>query len=257
MIDQKFLKSFSPTTKQPIGPCAFCQEGHLYINEAEFHFGEDLSSETYRDKVTDPDNDEGFGWDPDYYTGHFAGLLLCNKCKNKTSISGETRLVLTVDKDSEDYNQAYHIEHCTIKSISPTLKLITFPKSPKFNWTLQTILIKSFDLFWIDNAACANKIRTSIEILLTDLGIPKIDSSGKKLNLHTRIEEFKKINTPIGELLLTLKILGNVGSHSNTVIDREDLLSAFEVLEYVLIELFEPKSSKIQDLSDKIRKKYK
>lgn len=255
MIDRIFTKSFLPTTKRSIGPCSFCQNGNLLINDSKFHYGEDYNSQNHRERANDQYNEEELDWEYDYYTGRFAGLLDCDKCNNKTSISGVTNLEFDIDEDSID-NEAYHMEHCIIGNISPPMKIISFPKSKNFSHRMQTILITSFELFWIDESACANKLRTSIEILLSDLGVKKKDESGRNIFLQKRIEEFKGINSEAADLLMTIKIFGNVGSHSDFAISRNHLLDAYEVLEYTLLEIYEPSNTRILELSNQIRSKY-
>ena len=77
-----------------------------------------------------------------------------------------------------------------------------------------------------------------------------------KLTLHQRIVEFNAKDKDIGELLLALKWIGNTGSHVGEI-ERQDLIHAFQLLEYSLIELYEKRTETLRRLSKKIIKSKK
>jgi hypothetical protein len=71
-------------------------------------------------------------------------------------------------------------------------------------------------------AACANRLRASVETLLNELKIPTQGTSKKAkvfdLNLSQRIDEFKKLDPSQAPTLDALRVVGNVGSHEGTLI---------------------------------------
>ena len=58
-----------------------------------------------------------------------------------------------------------------------------------------------------------------------------------KKNLHQRIEEYQKTTPLIAEKLMAIKWFGNTASHEGRV-RNSDLLSAYEIIEYVLEDIY-------------------
>lgn len=252
MIDRNYLDGFFVFETEFIAPCPYCNDGKLIIQKEKFINEEDFDSIEDRRKAHDPETKDQFDWEPDYYSGKFVALLKCNRCNNKVAVSGTTSLTPILDED--DYPG--HAEYCVPRSFSPPIKIINFPKSERIDWDMKNLINKSFEIFWVDESACANKIRIALEKLLDLQNINRENQQGQKLQLHKRIELFKQINEKLGELLMTLKIFGNEGSHSVRKIEKNDLLDAYEILEYILFELYESQSKRIEEMSNRMRQKY-
>lgn len=113
-------------------------------------------------------------------------------------------------------------------------------------------LKRSFPLYWIDRRACANAVRITVEILLTERGVPETttDRHGKpvRINLHHRIEKFRAKNQAAAELLLAIKMLGNVGSHGDDV-TMDDLLDAYEILDHVIDAIYSTRAIRAATLA--------
>ena len=75
------------------------------------------------------------------------------------------------------------------------------------------------------------------------------------LTLHDRIETFSKTQSAEGEKLMALKWLGNTGSHQGDV-SRDNLLNGFEILEFLLAELFEQRAVRVAELARELTKKH-
>ncbi len=58
-----------------------------------------------------------------------------------------------------------------------------------------------------------------------------------------------------GEKLIALKWLGNTASHQGHV-SRDDVLNGFEILEYLLAELFDQRAVRIKELAKQLIKKH-
>lgn len=114
---------------------------------------------------------------------------------------------------------------------------------------------KSFALYWVDISSCANRIRSGVEMLLTQQQIPikQIGKNGKdySLSLHERIVLFQQVNPQAATHLLAIKWIGNAGSHSSRL-SEEDVLDSYEILEYVLDDLFEKRAERVAKLSAQI-----
>lgn len=143
-----------------------------------------------------------------------------------------------------DYIDEYFIK---IEYIFPAPLLIDIPES-LYNWNtwleyqIITMIKKSFELFWIDEKSCANKIRVCIELIMDYLKIEKI---GK---LHHRIEKYQKINKTYWDRLLALKWIWNDGSHNWFKVDKKDLIDWYKILEDVLNHIFSKDKQKELDL---------
>ena len=120
------------------------------------------------------------------------------------------------------------------------------------------IIDESFQLFWVDEASCGNKIRSSIEKLLDLQKITKTikNNRGKRqmLNLHERILKFKTKEPDIANYLLALKWIGNQGSHINTVLTKIELVDAYKILEVSLVDLYDKTRLEVNRLTRKINK---
>jgi hypothetical protein len=118
-------------------------------------------------------------------------------------------------------------------------------------------LEQSFRLFWCDLEACSNRIRTSIEKLLDYLEGNRtalsVTEKGDPLTLHARIERYGKTDKPLSEHLMAVKCLGNAGSHSDPI-KRDDILDAYEMMDYVLREMFDPPAKRISRISEAINR---
>lgn len=183
----------------------------------------------------------------------FSGTLICkNKdCKEIVSISGQCLRGIVTGKELptgevvEDRFSTYHP-----KFFFPNLKIIDLPKEVPENVAEQINL--SFSHYFNDLSSCANRIRNGIELILDDLNAPKWrkTNAGKKQvfnTLHSRIEHYGKRNKNIADHLLALKIIGNEGSHVG-IVESEDILDAYEILEQLIEFTYIKKNKQIAEL---------
>lgn len=180
----------------------------------------------------------------------FSLHLKCSNCGEIVVVSGywcEYQFI----SDEETENQ----KHIVPISFYPAPKIISIPKScPK---SVSNILNDSFVLYWIDLSSCANKIRVSIELLLDDLKIRKtlLTKKGKRieLKLHNRILLYKLKNSEAADFLLAIKWIGNDGSHYSKI-TKNDVLDAYELLEFSLEQIYNDKKKNLVKLSRNINK---
>jgi hypothetical protein len=179
-------------------------------------------------------------------------------CQHVVIVTGES----TVDWDIEDTpsgpDQVWKSSFSP-KAFSDAPPI--FRSEAKYPDELRSYLQHSFHLYWVDKSSCLNKIRSCVELILTDQKIAKYrNSNGKRrtLTLHSRIEIFKEKKPEAAELLMALKWLGNEGSHSHSKpkpIQSSDLLDAFELLEHAVNSIYSPKSSQLSQRAKKINKR--
>ncbi|MFA5819338.1 MAG: DUF4145 domain-containing protein [Bacteroidales bacterium] len=243
----KWLKSTFSQERIPEWQCPNCKSGKLILVNEKFHFEETAQSLSYHDQ------DE---WEPEFICYIFCGLLTCPNCGEHISFLGKGNV--EHDQYYDQFRDEYHEEYNNIFEPSwfnPPLELFRInTECPK---EIKNEIIESFSLFWSDLPSCANKIRTSIEMLMNQQKVKTtIIQSGKRrlLSLHRRIEEFKAVNSEIADYLLAIKWIGNIGSHPGKL-EKIDILETYELLEFSLDKLFDNKETKMKKLSKEIIKR--
>jgi hypothetical protein len=217
-------------------PCPFCEIGTLETPKK----GGFLKTETGVSK--EMNSYGGYSYSEYLFSIH----LKCNNCNETVAVSG----FMSEENYPDEENQIRR--SITPIIFYPALKIIHIPAScPK---SVSKILNESFGLYWLDLGSCANKIRIAIEILLNELLIPKtrIKSKGETpLTLHTRLENFKKLNPVVSKHLMAIKWIGNAGSHFFDI-KSDDVLDAFELLEFSLEKLYNDREKRLLELSEEI-----
>ncbi|WP_224249094.1 DUF4145 domain-containing protein [Hyalangium gracile] len=241
-----------PFTKDrvPSWPCPRCEEGTLVpVKES---FTEKLTAESRQAYAHQ-------AWEPEWDRGRFAGRLVCTRteCTEPVVVCGDTRGVVD-DVDPETggptYTTAFHPVF-----FHPALPLFRVP--PKCTEEIRAELKRAWALYWSDSASCANRVRTCVELVLTHLRIPRSTRSQKnrkiRLKLHDRIELFKQRNAELAQALMAVKWIGNIGSHEGGAggVGREDILNGLELLEHVLVEVFEQRSKRLARMGKQIVKR--
>ena len=231
-------------------PCPTCITGTLTANSETL-----LRSES-KESIDAQSHPE---WEPEWINCRFSAILKCNNCNDAVSVCGWTYTY---------YNMQYDPRTGSYKDVDypvfnplfffPALKIFVVPSKCPEN--VRNEIEQAFSLFWNDFSACVNRLRTAIELIMDDQKVKKTSKNSKgqrvKLTLHRRIVEFNAKDKDIGELLLALKWIGNTGSHVGEI-ERQDLIHAFQLLEYSLIELYEKRTETLRRLSKKIIKSKK
>lgn len=202
-------------------PCPSCNKGLLF------------ATDTYIQKETNASIEDTEFNDGDYEAFVFTWHLECSNCKDTVVVAGRR---FTYPRSGEE-------DSIIPVSFLPAPPIIGIPIS--CSTTVKYALQDSFRLYWSDIGSCANKIRTSIEFLLNELGVRK------RGVLNDRIKRYIRINDDIGNKLLSIKWIGNAGSHSSDL-EKEDLLDAYELLEYCLESLYSDKKERLDEMSQRI-----
>lgn len=170
----------------------------------------------------------------------FTGVLSCNICEESVVFSGDGGVEQDYEHD-EQHSGSHFYRFFTPRYFYPPVPIIRIPASEKIPDDVTSLLTKSFELFWCDPDACANRIRATLEVLLDDMQIirKKKPSATKELSLHDRIE---LINAPelddVKQMMLAVKWLGNAGTHELEGIHRTQVLNGYELLEFCLDQLY-------------------
>lgn len=236
VIRQIWVRTFSRTTFPGL-PCPYCAPGKLKLVPDTLSVVEPTVSVKYRDDPT---------WEPDNVVQRWSARLQCDEpnCGEFVHMIGDTDLVETFVDEVE----AWGLEDVLrARAAFPAPPLFRVNKSiPR---TVRAELELAFQLFWSDLAASAGRLRTAVEMMLDQQKVPRkgIDKNGKvfEMKLNDRINAFAKHaqGTDAKDMLHGLRVIGNMGAHGNEV-TREDLFDAVDVLEDVLLGIYEKGSIK-------------
>jgi hypothetical protein len=245
MIDRSIWKTaLTERTKTTVWPCPNCATGRLQMKEGALQFSRDAATLMVIDEEW---------WEPEMETGRFAALLHCNNtsCVEPVAVFGQTRLIEFHDGQFNDrqYERRYYM-----RGMEPPPQLFAFPEGTSAS--VQEALTSAFRVVWLDPSAAANRVRTAIEELLSDLGISKRQRNATRLRrrtLHERIESLPARHGAVKDQLLAIKLLGNAGSHD--IVSTDDVLDALDIVAFVLDRLYVNREKKVSDLVKRITRK--
>lgn len=171
-----------------------------------------------------------------------AGLLRCRRCREPVIVGGSAVI-------SESQPLGYSFSNgpeyeprtttYTIRFVSPAPSLIDIPEDCPAQ--VKEPIAQAFGLYFLDPNAAGNRLRSAVEVLLTELGLS--EPRNGKPSLDQRIEMLREEGSPqdrnLAERLKAVKWIGNAGSHGLSL-REEDALDGFELLESVLRDRFVP-----------------
>lgn len=241
--------------------CSACSGGVLKVKKGTVNKRETNASKAYYDFTGEVYEDE---------SSRFCLLLECKNCEEIFCVAGTVSLkeyrgdcgseacydeyIEFLQKGIEDLSRHYH-SYYSIKFIDPQIDI--FKIQEQVPDEIKNNLLRSFSLFWGDKEASANKVRAVLELLMDHFEISKTDINKKgkeyKLSLNSRLNLFRSHEHYgyLVEKLIAIKFLGNAGSHMQPV-TKEDLLDAYEIIEYVLEECFQ-RQERAKSLIEKSR----
>lgn len=249
----KSISDFVELSEYPKLPCPFCHEVELTIDENSVqsralsknyeksapsrHFQSvknKLSQEILEQKNTIKEMyDEnkllgvllGAGLvftrlnQPNYEFHKFIAFMSCQSCGDNVAVNGLAQIHNKTRQDQVQLVPIYKIEH-----FSTPIPLFKIDSSVPTK--IQLELLGAFSYFHIDTNSSANKLRRAIEHFCREL-------NGGNAKLAHQIQKLKKTYPLEADLLDTLRLVGNEGTHSDGV-DEDDLLTAFRIFEEVL-----------------------
>ena len=248
-IDRNYWRNFHFREEtETIIKCPKCKDGYLF----KTNIFETKETACSKERLLQDDYFENSD-----YLHRFVGFLNCNN-KFCAEIYTVTGIVYLEDEPEEDQYGGYFMSN--YKKYKPfifTPSLEIFPLKLSYPEKVKAELIKSFNLFFLDIESCANKIRNTIEIILNELKVKKtIKNKNQKreyIFLHSRIKEFEKVNKEIGALLLSVKWIGNNGSHFDSL-KIDDILDAYDFIKLALDKLFDKTEKDLFKKAKKINK---
>jgi hypothetical protein len=189
----------------------------------------------------------------------YSCLLVCAKCHNIITSSGAGYAEVDDYVDDDGQDQFGPCLFLVPKFFHPPLQLIDTSVCPG---VVQAALTNSFELFFASPNAAANQARVALELLLTELGVPRFVLEGKAgkakkrklLTLHARIEhKLPAKHNLLKGFLLAGKWIGNEGSHPG-VMTHQDVLTLYDFIEHILTEIYSPKVKTLDIKAKRINK---
>jgi hypothetical protein len=182
----------------------------------------------------------------------FAALLKCTVCSDLVVLAGTSGLGYFQTPD-DPYN-AETVYSPSFFLPAPAL----FPVPKECPSEVKKELDRAWTLFWVDRAACANRIRSCVETILTQAGVAQYHRKGKRtpLSLHARIEKYRDRQPELADEMMAVKWLGNAGSHGAGELDADAVFDGFDLLEHVLEEVYAGRTRRLARIRrDLIRRK--
>jgi hypothetical protein len=199
----KLFQDYFLKDSLPHWPCPSCERGVLRLRNDTFH-----TCETAATKL-DMKNEY---FEHEWSKSVFNGILTCGVCDETVVFCGDGGVKL-------DWDGSYYVFYIP-KYFNPPIPVIRIPASDKVPQGAVELLTKSFELFWCDPDARANRLRSTLEVLLDNMEIPRDAPKKKKpgetyeLTLHDRIDSIKSPELQdVKNMMLAVKWLGNAGSH--------------------------------------------
>lgn len=227
----------------PRYPCPRCENGRLRERKHALSLEEPAFSKA------EHEHDD---WEPDWTAERFSARLECDEptCGEIVNVIGDTAVVEFMD----DENGWHLVTVLAPRAMFPAPSLLSVPSSTPE--PVHSELRRAFQLFWGDLGACANRLRTSVELVLDDLKVPR-EAMNKKgelitLDLNGRIQAFQKSDPDAAATFDALRMVGNLGSHTSDV-SREAVLDALELYEDALAEIYGQRSKRLATLRTKIK----
>ncbi|MEM8111923.1 DUF4145 domain-containing protein, partial [Morganella morganii subsp. sibonii] len=117
-------------------------------------------------------------------------------------------------------------------------------------------LTASFSIYLSQPGSAANLIRITVERMLTAIGEPELNKKNNRITLHHRLESLEGQYASYKDTLMAIKFLGNAGSHTYDEVNIDDIEVAFEIIEYVVNDLFSGKKESIDILTKRLQGKF-
>jgi len=212
------------TDDLPHWPCPTCGKGHFSVIKDKL-----VREETGPSKSAHAHD----AWEPDWIVNSFTALIQCSMpgCGEVGTVAGSS----TLDYDQVDRDEYVTTHYYKVEHVSPgPIPIALSSSTPK---PVVDALKDASRLIWASSEAAANQIRQAVESIMDDRGMATHDVAGNRIMLHRRIKEFEATDKDNADVLLATKWIGNSGSHVGGI-TREDVLDAFDMIEYVIEEVY-------------------
>ena len=235
----------------PVWRCPTCGQGRLTLMPDSLIAREGSDSRLAHDHP---------GGGPEWINYRFSCMFLCDSksCGDFVACAGTGSLdhFGWFDENTGQEEESYE-DFFTPKLFVPPLVLMDIPERCPEAVCIR--LKQSFAMFFADPGGAMNAGRAAVEALMTELGVARYtNSKGKRhpIPLHKRIEKLSaKYATPLKEMLIAVKWLGNAGSHDGQEPEHEHVRLMYDMLEHCLTEIYDNKGKKLKALAKQVNKK--
>ncbi|CAM7442423.1 MULTISPECIES: DUF4145 domain-containing protein [Enterobacter] len=226
-------------------PCPKCGQKTLQIIQDSFALND--THDTEKQHMED-------WFEPEMHRSIFSCMARCSRkqCGEVVAcsgISGWERQGWDDGSSDDGYYQWYHP-----KSFFPSLQPFELPtKCPE---EITEPLLASFSIFLMQPSAAANLIRISVEKMLTAMGVDELKPTGFRIGLKDRLKKIPQLYESFSPHLMAIKFLGDAGSHNYRKVKIKDIEDAFEIMEYVVNDLFSGRKESVEVLTKRISDKF-
>lgn len=225
-------------------PCPACGQKTLLIDNESFYMKSLLESRRAQ-------NEEWF--EPYMDETVFSCMAHCSRANCDEVVVCIGKGGWEEEWDDEMRNRDY-VPWYKPMSFVPTLHPFALPgKCPA---EITGPITASFSVYLSQPGSAANLIRISVERMLTAIGVPEHNDKNKRINLHQRIELLDGQYTPYKDTLMAIKFLGNAGSHTYDEVFFFKQKTAYEIMEYVVNDLFSGRKESIDVLTRRLHRKF-
>ncbi|WP_105649016.1 DUF4145 domain-containing protein, partial [Cronobacter dublinensis] len=174
-----------------------------------------------------------------------------SKCNEVVCCSGISRY-----ESDWDYEKGMEYEQ-VLKPVNFVPALYPFIINDNCPEEISEPLAASFSVYLAQPGSAANLIRITVERLLTAIGVPERNDKGKRIVLHERLEKHLPDNySDYASPLMAIKFLGNAGSHTLDEVKVRDIEDAFEIMEYVVNDIFSKRKESIEVLTKRLNQRF-
>jgi len=223
------IESFT-LEENPCWECPTCHQKTLEIVKEAVH--ERYDSNSYKEVASEQ---AAYGRDPHPYQlsgGVFTALLRCvsSTCKEFVACSGTSTYDIEYGEDWANGRSDVHVTRFKPMMFVPPLQPFIIPED--CDKRITDPLLSSFSLLPSSPGSAANNLRITVERYLDVLGIPHHDK------LHHRIDILEKSEPVKAHAIMSIKWMGNSGSHEYEKVSAADVMSGYVIFKRLLDELY-------------------
>ncbi|EPD6317936.1 DUF4145 domain-containing protein [Cronobacter sakazakii] len=239
----KLSKAFDKTG-QVEWPCPACGQLTLEIIQESLYEAPTSENRGMQDELW---------FEADMYSGVFCCMAKCSRsqCREVVCCSGISRY------ESGWEHEKGMVYWQVFKPVNFVPALNPFTIKVECPEEISEPLAASFSVYLAQPGSAANLIRITVERLLTAIGVPERNDKGKRIVLHERLEKHLPDNySDYASPLMAIKFLGNAGSHTLDEVKVRDIEDAFEIMEYVVNDIFSKRKESIEVLTKRLNQRF-
>lgn len=239
-INHNIWSRVASKNKLPGYPCPYCANGKMKAIKDTMHVREPKFMAIWRDE-----NPEDV--DQTSVIERWSATLKCDEatCGEIVNVIGDIAVVEADFIDTDGNHDRGYEDVLRIQAMFPAPPL--FRISDNVPRKVKHQLEVAFRMYWTDVSACVSRLRTAVERLLDEQGVPteKKTKKGKfvRMDLYERIDSFAAgAGAAHTVQMQSLRHIGNLGTHGGDDVDDGDLFDAIDVLEFVLTGIYDTKT---------------